>query len=278
MKLLYASDQSAHWYSRDGLPQHTIVGANGKERPTTLRDSRKFGWLPSVTSILKVINSDILTDYKLNQALLASLDNPIQDGESKEDWMERVTNIGKQDAKDAAAKGSIIHGVAENLNVILKTEICPGLQDISHLDPDIQTCYRAYEEWAMENINNVLSAEEVLVHVGVGFAGTVDVVYVNKKGQVVMGDIKTIRSKGRKRYGDYQKWLFQMCSYKAAWESSGRPLIEKIENIKISTDEPGRLEICDWPKEQWEDGWEAFKACKTIWSIENNYWPERHGN
>lgn len=41
--LFYASEppkvrasESNHWYTRDGIPQYTVIGKNGKERNTTL--------------------------------------------------------------------------------------------------------------------------------------------------------------------------------------------------------------------------------------------------
>ena len=37
----------------DGTPAYTIVGKNGKERPTTLRDARQHGLLPSVSGIIR---------------------------------------------------------------------------------------------------------------------------------------------------------------------------------------------------------------------------------
>ena len=33
--------ETGHWYDKDGNSQYTIVGANGKERNTTLRDARE---------------------------------------------------------------------------------------------------------------------------------------------------------------------------------------------------------------------------------------------
>ena len=33
--------EAGHWYDHDGKPMYTIVGANGKERNTTLRDAKK---------------------------------------------------------------------------------------------------------------------------------------------------------------------------------------------------------------------------------------------
>ena len=42
----------SHWYDKDGSPRYEIEGKNGL-RPTTLRDARKHGWVPSVSTIWK---------------------------------------------------------------------------------------------------------------------------------------------------------------------------------------------------------------------------------
>ena len=34
--------ESGHWYTQEGEPMYTIIGANGKERNTTLRDAKVF--------------------------------------------------------------------------------------------------------------------------------------------------------------------------------------------------------------------------------------------
>ena len=33
--------ESGHWYTQTGEPMYTVIGANGKERNTTLRDAKK---------------------------------------------------------------------------------------------------------------------------------------------------------------------------------------------------------------------------------------------
>ena len=35
------TSESGHWYTEEGEPKYTIIGANGKERNTTLADARK---------------------------------------------------------------------------------------------------------------------------------------------------------------------------------------------------------------------------------------------
>ncbi len=59
-----------HWY--DGLtgePRYTIIGKNGKERNTTLRDARANGWYPSVTGIIRLAAAPGLEKWKRNQVL-----------------------------------------------------------------------------------------------------------------------------------------------------------------------------------------------------------------
>ena len=46
--------ESVHWYGQDGSPQYTVTAKDGQQRPTTLRDARKFNLVPSVTTVLKV--------------------------------------------------------------------------------------------------------------------------------------------------------------------------------------------------------------------------------
>ena len=48
------ASESGHWYDATGAARYTITGKNGKERPTTLRDARELGLVPSVTSILRL--------------------------------------------------------------------------------------------------------------------------------------------------------------------------------------------------------------------------------
>ena len=41
------TSESGHWYTQEGDPMYTIIGANGKERNTTLRDAKKEKLVPS---------------------------------------------------------------------------------------------------------------------------------------------------------------------------------------------------------------------------------------
>jgi (2R)-ethylmalonyl-CoA mutase len=47
--------ESSHWYSQDGSPAYRIIGKNGKERNTNVRDARELNLVPSVTTVLGLV-------------------------------------------------------------------------------------------------------------------------------------------------------------------------------------------------------------------------------
>ncbi len=103
-----------HWY--DGLtgePRYTIIGKNGKERNTTLRDARANGWYPSVTGIIRLAAAPGLEKWKRNQVLLAALTLPRRDGENETDWLRRVEQDWQEQGRAAADRGTLIHGAIE---------------------------------------------------------------------------------------------------------------------------------------------------------------------
>ena len=104
----YASN-AGHWYTRTGEPAYTVKGKNGTERPTTLRDARQLGLLPSVTTITNEANAPGLNNWKENQVLLSALTLPRIEGESEDVWVERIKADAKETAKKAADRGTQIH-------------------------------------------------------------------------------------------------------------------------------------------------------------------------
>ena len=73
--------ESGHWYSQDGEPMYTIIGANGKERNTTLRDAKSLGLVPSVTTIIGTIAKPALENWKIDQALKSAINLDREEGE-----------------------------------------------------------------------------------------------------------------------------------------------------------------------------------------------------
>lgn len=106
--------ESTHWYGRDGQPRYTIIGKNGRERNTTLRDAREHGFVPSVTSILGIAAKPGLENWKIDQALLSALTLPRDEGESLDDFMARAKRDAREQAIKAAERGTEIHAYVES--------------------------------------------------------------------------------------------------------------------------------------------------------------------
>jgi len=107
------ANSSGHWYRLDGTPAYTIVGKNGKERNTTLRDARELTLVPSVTTIIRCASAPQLEKWKRNQVLLAALTLPRNEGEAEDAWLARVEKDWQESSRNAMDRGTEIHGAIE---------------------------------------------------------------------------------------------------------------------------------------------------------------------
>ena len=101
-----ADSESGHFYAADGSPAYRIIGKNGKERNTNVRDARELNLVPSVTTVLGLIAKPGLATWLQQQVLLAALTLPRIAGESEENWLERVMSDSKSTGRDAMDRGT----------------------------------------------------------------------------------------------------------------------------------------------------------------------------
>jgi hypothetical protein len=97
--------EGGHWYDFAGEARHTILSAKGEPRATTLRDARKFNWLPSVTTVMKVLAAPELDRWKQQQVLMASLTLPRNPSENDEVYCARIMEDAFKQVEDAADLG-----------------------------------------------------------------------------------------------------------------------------------------------------------------------------
>ena len=111
--IITQESSSQHWYTKDGEPSYTRLTKEGKVRNTTLRDAKKEGLLPSVTTIISSLAKPGLERWKQEQVLLASLTLPRLENEPEEDWLKRVIEDSRSTGKDAMDRGTQIHNILE---------------------------------------------------------------------------------------------------------------------------------------------------------------------
>jgi hypothetical protein len=249
-------NEGGHWYDAQGNACHTIVGKNGKIRKTTLRDARKEGWLPSVTTVMKVLASPELDRWKQQQVLLASLTLPRLDMESDEDYCSRILQDAFKQVDDAADLGTNIHKAMED-----------HFQGRPY-DPAMESYIAPIKKWVVDNRVKFLRHELRLVSREVGYAGTTDAL-IEKDGVLHVMDLKS-----RKTRPDYEitPWAKEPMQIAAYSKIVGAP---RGVNLYISTTEPGRIGEAWYDESTLDKEYEAFKHVVALWQHANKYIPSK---
>jgi hypothetical protein len=247
---------SAHWYSAEGQPSHTVIGANGKERSTTLRDARSLNLLPSVTGILGVLAKPGLEVWKQEQAILAALTLPRIDGESQDAFAQRVVIDMETQVERAAAFGTMIHSGIEEVN---------ARGSLGSYPDEIGKWMASYDTWRRANLTRHLSSEKVVV--GAGFAGRYDLLAEHWEHGRCLIDFKTQNIKGGKA-NFYDVWASQLAAYRLAMCGACRCL-----SVVMDSNQPSAPVEKLWTEDEIADGLEIFLCAKTIWQKQRGYAP-----
>ena len=237
------SNESSHWYTKDGEPCYTIERADGKGmRNTTLRDAKKLGLLPSVTTILGVAAKPGLQNWLQQQAILAALTLPRNEGESEEDYLDRVLNDSKAQGRDAADRGTHIHGVLESFfdQVLL---------------PEVPEYCRNAENALKAAFGSRLWVTEKSGSHELGFAGKVD---LHAKGDKVKGIVPVVADFKTKevpldKVVPYDEHIMQMAAYR---EMLG--LEHARCGIMFINGLTNEVKLCEIPEDELQKGLKCF--------------------
>lgn len=239
--------ESQHWYSRDGRPCYEQRTKKGGLRPTDLRDARKLGYVPSVTGIIDVVAKPALENWKVEQGIMAALTLPRIAGESELDFLRRIKEDSKAQAKAASEEGTRIHDACEcafkghPYPARYRLHVAAVQAEVARLFPDVT-------DWV---------AESSFAHVS-GFGGKVDLhspstgIVVDYKGKD--GDF----SDGKKLAYDQH---YQLAAY-----NRGLLLPPNVcANIFVSRTHPGKVASHVWKQAEVDEGWQVFEAALSVW-------------
>ena len=294
MKLF--SSENAHWYRPDGQAMHSVLSAKGEPRPTTLRDARKLGLLPSVTNVLGVINKPELVEWKMTQAVLAALTLPRLDGEGEDAFAKRVVEDAQSRVKTAVDFGSAFHAGAEAMAKAESRKLKAEIEEILAGSP-VAAWLNLHREWFQANAVRLVWTERVLVNAELGYAGTADLLIEHQQHGLTLVDYKTQGGGGQRSevggqrsagnvdaFGEsalpgwrpraYPSWCQQLAAYRRA---IGQPMA--CMNVIVNSTEPTALVEHVWNEEELRAGLESFEAALVIWRNEKVYDPrgERSG-
>jgi len=243
--------EAGHWYDKDGLPTYTIVGANGKERNTTLRDARQWGYVPSVTTVIGMAAKPALENWKVNQALNSAITLEQDPGESIEDFTNRCKQDSKKIGRDAAERGTIIHAMIEQ----------------GFMGGKETKAYRVIKDYLDENFpGEEWIAEDSFCSTS-GYGGKIDL--YSKSGIFV--DFKTkdgLKDKQASKlvYDDHGMQLSayaEGCNFKEP---------ERV-SIFVDREDPELIAVHRWDKETHVRHMSMFNSLLSYWKLVKKYDP-----
>lgn len=253
---LIAPVEGSHFYLPSGQPYYEVEMKTkpGEYRKTTVADARKAGALPSVTTILGVLDKPALTAWKITNGILAALTLPRLDDESDDDFAKRVAADAGEVSKGAADLGTTVHNAIEEY---LRTGGCPDCMAyfVNRVDAVLK-------EHAV--VINPANIERVCV--GEDYGCRIDAI---ADGMII--DWKTQKSYKGKNTA-YPEMCAQLCANANAYGLN--PITTRLVNVLVSTtdtDDNGNALVTwhEWDEQDKIEQWEIFKHCREIYRIKN---------
>ncbi len=273
---------ASHWYTPDGAPLYTVPRADGKgERDTNKGDARKLNLVPSVTTIMGIVDKPALTRWKINEVLEAVLgDNvdPYYDqldySNEKEclDWKSYILRRSEKKGKNAAEAGSKIHDalehyyLGEGLSLDMHEFCAPVIELIekefgklewvpeasfSHPNGFGGKCDLHFK--GQSNVDR-----EIITPDGVG-------IKVPKMGIIL--DFKTKIAEDFSKVKAYPEQCQQLVAYR---EGFNLPYAD-CYNLFIGTNKPGDLLLHRWEEAECQKAWRCFSHLVSYWKEINNF-------
>jgi len=249
----------AHWYSKEGETAYEVMGTNGKMRDTTLRDAKKYGYSPSVTTILGIVNKEALNIWKMNQlfdAMVASPPKKFKDDGAKASYKRMVMAESARKGREAADRGTEIHDALDKY--IKDGVIVEGMDQF--VSPVIQLL--------LSRFGNVEWIPEMSFTHPDRFGGKCDLhakpceAFPNG----VILDFKTKATENFKGVKAYQENCLQLVAYRLGFN------LPKAEcfNLFISTHTTGDMMLHMWKEEDCKKSEVMFYHLLRYWQLNNN--------
>ena len=254
--------ESSHYYWPSGLPAYELQKKSGKGmKKPNITDAKELGLLPSVTTILKLLNKPALNQWLTEQAVNAVLTTPRLEGEALDAFVHRVLHeesVQDEEARMAADKGTAIHDAIEK---------CVN-------GKEFDVAWKPYVEGALKEIANlgkIVWCEKILI--GDGYGCRADILLETERHLALL-DWKTTKKLPKESYLEHK--LQTAACAKCIGNVADKHII--TGNIYISTVIPGATFLS--LQEEWTDTYErGFKPLLQYWQFANNYRPEvSHGN
>jgi hypothetical protein len=243
--------EAGHWYRPNGEPYYMVPDTKGNPRKATLRDARKLGLYPGVTTIIRCAAAPGLDIWKRQQVLLAALTLPAIPGESNTAYCDRIMKDSAEQAEKAAASGTLIHGAIEKAfrNEVFPSAYAPWIELV---------CLELLDKCGLQD----WKAERSVAH-KYGFGTKLDL-----HSSEWLIDWKT-KDGDESKAEMYDEHFMQLAAGRvAAGTTQARCAIGFVGR------EFPWCKIIEADEDQLQRGWDMFEALLTYWQAKHDYHPE----
>lgn len=260
--------ESGKWYDRTGSPVYEVDSADGKRKvKATVAHARKFGYLPSVTSIIRLLDKPGLRAWRDQQLVEAALSLPQRDiadaiWQNPKQRAALILADAQEQVAAAADKGKDWHALIE------ESLLGRWTKPLSETEAAV---IKGVRDWLAQELGEGYSVVVERTVTGDGFCGTPDILAQNRDlTKTILADIKTVADDapvlGKAR--PYNEWQYQIAAY---WRTTTAEDSNCWEVILGR--ESGAVRFHRWSAEEIKAGWRAFSLLRQLWSIINSYDP-----
>ena len=243
---------TGHWYTKEGTPAYTTIGKTG-ERATTLRDARKEGLLPSVTTIINLMSKPALSSWLQQQVLLAALTLPRESNEPEQEWLKRVMSDSKATGREAAERGTAIHNIIQGYFEQMYLPEKPVYLDA--IDSTLKSAFGS-QLW--------LSEKSFGHHLGYGGKCDLMAKPMNGQGSGFVVDFKT-KDTDLDKVDIYFEHELQLAAYR-----EGLNLPNARCAILFVNGKTNQVKLVEIEEPQLQKSWECFQHLLRVYQIKNN--------
>ena len=241
--------ESTHWYTREGVPAYTVKAKDGTDRPTNLRDARKMNLVPSVTTVIKCAAAPGLEIWKQNQVLLAAMTLPKRQDEPEVEYLKRIMEDSREQARKAAERGTAIHAAIQGLYA--------GVTYVTEFNSHVTGAVVAVSEW-----HSAQWTPERSFACSLGFGGKVDL----SCGDAVL-DFKTKEFDDPVGLKTWEEQHMQLAAYRHGLGMEKA----RCAIVYVSTTVPGLVKLIELSQEELAKGWTMFYSLLHYWQAKNTY-------
>jgi hypothetical protein len=287
---------SNHYYNAiTGEPCYIVTGSNGKTRPTTVKDARKLGLVPSYSTIVGILDKPGLTQWMQDQIMEACIEWPAPDvkGEEylfdKDTWKKEIKEIAGKLGRQGRERGTMVHDLlekcykGEGLPLDMHELIVPVLEMIDERigaiphhqwiaeqsfayngyggKVDLHTRHLGLDGWAAVDVDGKDVAWFDNKLEALDFADNHEEVEPRKQGVIL--DFKTKDVDDIKKMKPYPNDVMQHAAYRDGLGMPGAACYTLFVNVR----HPGMLTLHKWEERQVQKAAKMFWCLKQFWYL-----------